>query len=69
MATLITLRLYGAHQARNDAYALLENLPQIKKINKQDDAKTISLCLNKQLTEKTLIPLLHKSGISGFSIE
>jgi len=69
MTNRILLHLYGSHQACNNAYILLENQPQIKRIDIQDDTKTLFIFPNKQLTEKTLIPLLYESGISGFRIE
>lgn len=61
------IELYGAPAACEEARFLLENLPEIKRIDTRLGSKAITLFLNEPLLETILIPLLAGSGINGFS--
>jgi len=61
------LYLYGSANSIKSAHALLENLPHVRKIDPICGNKAIILFLHMPLSEKTLIPLLASSGISGFT--
>ena len=52
--------------ARDRARALLENLPQVRRV----DAKggQLLLLLHSPITEREYLTLLEKSGVSGFSL-
>ena len=64
MAYCQSLLLYGSADAR--ARALLENLPQVRRV----DAKggQLLLLLHSPITEREYLTLLEKSGVSGFSL-
>ena len=67
MAYCQSLLLYGsAADARDRARALLENLPQVRRV----DAKggQLLLLLHSPITEREYLTLLEKSGVSGFSL-
>ena len=59
MAYCQSLLLYGSA-------ALLENLPQVRRV----DAKggQLLLLLHSPITEREYLTLLEKSGVSGFSL-
>ena len=61
-----TLALYGACSARKQAQALLENRPEVKRLDACADASEVRLILSEPLSESELLPLLASSGISGF---
>ena len=63
MAYCQSLLLYGSADARNRARALLENLPQVRRV----DAKggQLLLLLHSPITEREYLTLLEKSGVSG----
>ena len=60
MAFSLFLQLYGCAETCERARALLENLPQIRRI----DGKNTRLLL---ISEGEFLSVLRKSGISGFS--
>lgn len=62
-----TIILYGNQNACDKAQALLENLPEVKRADKISHNE-IRLLLHDPLHEKSLIPLLADSGISGFRL-
>ena len=65
MAYCQSLLLYGSADARDRARALLENLPQVRRV----DAKGGQLLLlHSPITEREYLTLLEKSGVSGFSL-
>ena len=66
MAYCQSLLLYGSADARDRARALLENLPQVRRV----DAKggQLLLLLHSPITEREYLTLLEKSGVSGFSL-
>ena len=66
MAYCQSLLLYGSADARDHARALLENLPQVRRV----DAKggQLLLLLNSPIAESEYLTLLEKSGVSGFSL-
>lgn len=68
MAFCTILTLYGPASALERARGLLENLPQIKCLNCSADLSQMKLLSNEPLHENSLIPLLAKSGISGFRL-
>ena len=61
-----SLLLYGSADARDRARAMLENLPQVRRV----DAKggQLLLLLHSPITEREYLTLLEKSGVSGFSL-
>ncbi|MDY5348478.1 MAG: hypothetical protein SPG80_02895 [Candidatus Ventricola sp.] len=63
-----TLALYGACQARKQAQALLENRPEVRRLDACADASKVRLVLSEPLPEGTLLSLLSGSGISGFRV-
>ena len=64
--TLLTL--YGPPAALERARGMLENLPQIKCLTCTADLSQMKLISGEPLHENSLIPLLAKSGISGFRL-
>lgn len=66
MAYCQSLLLYGSADARDRARALLENLPQVRRV----DAKggQLRLLLHTPIAESEYLTLLEKSGVSGFSL-
>lgn len=67
-ASVRTLTLFGPPAAREMAKLLLENQPQIRRIDASSDVGVLRLFLCAQLEENSLIPLLAQSGISGFRL-
>ena len=63
-----TLYLYGAPASRELAKLLLENLPQIRRMDASADLSEIKMLTASPLDENSLIPLLAQSGISGFRL-
>lgn len=68
MAFCTILTLYGPSSALERAKGLLENLPQVKCLNCTADLSQMKLLSSEPLHENSLIPLLAKSGISGFRL-
>ena len=68
MFALRTLYLYGAPASRELAKLLLENLPQIRRMDVSADLSEIKLLTASPIDESSLIPLLAQSGISGFRL-
>ena len=66
MAFSLFLQLYGCAETCERARALLENLPQVRRV----DAKggQLLLLLHSPITEREYLTLLEKSGVSGFSL-
>lgn len=62
------LTLYGAPAGLERAQALLENLPQVRRVDAGATAGEIRLRLARPLPEGELIALLAQSGICGFRI-
>jgi len=62
-----TIYLYGNAFSCEKARLLLEDLPQVKQIN-ASSLPMLRLRLCAPLHEKSLIPLLAQSGISGFRL-
>ena len=60
--------LYGAPASIERAQALLENLPQVRRIDAGAGTGTVRLLLSGPLPEADLIELLAQSGLSGFRI-
>ena len=65
MAFCQTLRLYGSAASREQARALIENLPEVHRID--ENGVLLQLWLTAPLSEGFYLSLLEKSGISGFS--
>ena len=65
MAFCQSLRLYGSAAACRHARALLENLPEVHRID--GNGAQLRLLLITPLSEGQYLSLLEKSGISGFS--
>ncbi|MDO5299036.1 MAG: hypothetical protein Q4F18_06370 [Clostridia bacterium] len=63
-----TLLLYGTPASREMAKLLLENQPQVRRVDAAADLSELKLLLTSALTESELIPLLAGSGISGFRL-
>ena len=64
--TLLTL--YGQTDALEKAKGMLENLPQVKRLNCTSDLSHLKLMSSEPIDEISLIPLLAQSGISGFRL-
>ena len=60
--------IYGSPTSCEKAKALLENLPQVKRVDPSSTFAEIRLLLQNPLHEMSLIPLLAQSGISGFRL-
>ena len=60
------LTLYGARPQRLSAQALLENCPQVRRVDVLGDGRTLRLTINGQMPEGGLLSLLRASGVSGF---
>ena len=65
MAYCQSLLLYGSADARDRARALLENLPQVRRV---DVKGSQLLLLHSPIAESEYLTLLEKSGVSGFSL-
>ena len=68
MGSVYTIVLYGTKSSRESARVLLENQPQIRRIDSLSDMRILRLITNTQIDEISLIPLLSASGISGFRL-
>ena len=62
------LTLYGTPASVGEAQALIENLPQVRRVDAGAAAGEIRLLLCGPLTERELLALLAPSGICGFRI-
>ncbi len=65
MAFSLFLQLYGCAETCERARALLENLPQIRRIDGKNTK--LLLLLSSPISEGEFLSVLRKSGISGFS--
>lgn len=63
-----TIHLYGSLASREHTKLILEDQPQIKRIDASSDLSQLRLLLSAPFSEGSVIPLLQKSGISGFYI-
>ena len=61
------IELFGTAAAGDKARIMLENLPEIRRIDDLRESGSTVLILHAPISEKELIPLLACSGISGFS--
>ena len=68
MAQMRMLALYGPLGSREQAKLLLENQPQVKRIDSSTGLTQLRLFLNDPLSEDELIMLLSSCGISGFRL-
>ena len=68
MAICRTLTLYGPAATREHAKLLLENQPQVRRVDASPGSGQLRLFLNMPIREEELITLLVHSGISGFSL-
>jgi len=68
MQSIRTIILFGSQSSREAARTLLENQPQIRRIDSSPDIRTMRLITSAQIEENSLIPLLAASGISGFRL-
>lgn len=68
MPSCRSIILYGPLNARKMAKLTLEDQPQVKRIDASADLSQLRLLLSPPLSESDLIPLLAKSGISGFKL-
>ena len=66
MAYCQSLLLYGSADARDHARALLENLPQVRRVDVKGGQ--LRLLLHTPIAESEYLTLLEKSGVSGFSL-
>lgn len=66
MAFCHSLRLYGSADSRHQARALLENLPQVRRVDVK--GSQLILLLHEPISEGEYLSLLAKSGVSGFSL-
>ena len=62
------LTLFGARPQRQSAQAMLENCPQIRRVDLLGDGRTLRLTMNSPMTEGELLSLLRESGVSGFRL-
>ncbi len=67
MAYCQSLLLYGSADARDRARALLENLPQVRRVDAKG-GQLLLLLLHSPIVESEYLTLLEKSGVSGFSL-
>ena len=68
MAQMRMLALYGPLASREHAKLLLENQPQVRRIDASAGLTQLRLFLTNPLSEDELLPLLASSGISGFRL-
>lgn len=64
-----TLRLFGTAAAKKQAMLILENQPQIKRIDICSNPDILKLFFEAPLNETNLVPLLADCGISGIRLE
>jgi len=67
MSFFKTIVLYGKAASCEEAKRLLEKLPQMERIEERSPA-SFYLFSSSVIDEKSLIPLLAQSGISGFRL-
>ena len=63
-----TITLYGTLSSREHAKILLENQPQVRRIDAAAGFGQLRLFLSAPIGNSELIDLLATSGISGFGI-
>lgn len=68
MSCISTLVLYGTQSSREAARNLLENQPQIKRVDFESDQRALRLVTTVPINETNLIPLLADSGIYGIRL-
>lgn len=68
MAQMRTLALYGPLSSREQAKLLLENQPQVRRVDASAGLTQLRLFLQVPIGEDELLPLLAQSGISGFRL-
>ena len=69
MQSVRLLILYGSHAAKGAARIILENQPNVRRIDiLKKPHGSLRLIMNPQIDEISLIPLLASSGISGFRL-
>lgn len=68
MAISTTINLFGTLAAREHAKLLLENQPQVRRIDASAGFRSLRLFLSAPIREDELLTLLMPSGISGFAI-
>ena len=68
MAICRTITLYGPLSMREHAKLLLENQPQVKRIDATAGLGQLKMVLTMPIGEDELIALLASSGINGFGI-
>ena len=68
MAVLRTIILYGPLSMREHAKLLLENQPQVKRIDASAGLGHLKMVMTTPISEDALIALLASSGINGFGI-
>lgn len=66
MAFCQSLRLFGSAESCRRARALLENLPQVRRID--GNGARLLLLLTLPIAESDYLSVLEKSGVSGFSL-
>lgn len=68
MQSIRRLMIFGTQSAREQAKILLENQPDIKRIDPSADLKEIRLFCPEGYTECELVALLARSGIDAFRL-
>ncbi len=68
MTFCLTLLLYGPADALETARGIVENMPQVRRVDCSADGMQMRLLLSERLGENSLIPLLAPSGVSGFRL-
>ena len=64
-----TLWVFGAHASCVKARLIMENHPQVRRVDIDKDERVLTLLLYDPIRVIELIPLLKESGISGFRYE
>lgn len=68
MAVCRTIVLYGPLSVREHAKLLLENQPQVKRVDAAAGFGHLRIVMTMPISEDELIALLAPSGINGFGI-
>ena len=68
MAVSKTIILYGQLSMREHAKLLLENQPQVKRIDTTAGFGHLKMVLTSPISEDELIAILASSGINGFGL-
>ena len=68
MAQMRTLSLYGPLASRERVRLLLENQPQVRRLDASAGLTQLRLFLSDSLSEDEVLALLASSGISGFRL-